>query len=288
MMMNALEIYDVKNAVPPKLVEKIPVYLIYTIYVLFLVSVIPALIILLFNYFREKRADYQQGERKKLHHYHTSLPVPVLSLSEVILSSKLNKNPYIKHEKSFLDDLKEPKDYFVTLMPLHLSKDSGIILHEIGNPKLVIPNIDPPFLTDFASIPMGAKTGAYTRAAIVHDWAYSYYPIRTAKGRKICDLEMLNIMRADDCQPFMRAIIYSGLRLFGGMAFLKAPSRRRKNNQFVESAEYRKIHANLLCRLFLYIAGYFEGSEIVKKGATERFDREFDHNKLISEIYGSR
>ncbi len=287
-MINALEIHDVENAVPPTLAEKIRVLLIYLIYALILLAVLPAILILLFHYIREKLADYQQSESKKPHHYQMNQPAPLLSLSEVILSSKLNKSPHVKHEKSLLDDLKEPRDYFVTIMPLELSKDSGIVLHERGSPKLVVRSIDPPFLTDFASIPMGAKTGAYTRAAIVHDWAYSYYPMRTGKGRKICDLEMLNIMRADRCQPFKRAIIYSGLRLFGGMAFLKAPARRRENNKFIESVEYRKIHADLLSHLFFYITGYFEGYGIVKEGAGERFSREFDHNKLISEIYGSR
>lgn len=97
--------------------------------------------------------------------------------------------------------------------------------------KIEFPNLSTipwPFLTDFASIPLGVPVGSYTRAAIVHDWGYSYFPERDETGRKKCDLEMLDIMRTDGTSPFRRSIIFIGLRMFGSWPFFCAPYRRLK------------------------------------------------------------
>lgn len=255
--MAAVEILDVDKAKPPTRVEICLQWCLYIAYFLLIIlPVLPAISILLFFYVGEKNIERRESNTRKLHHYNLNLPVPLLSLSEIIRSTELNINPYLEPEKTSTHGLKEPADNFVTILPFSLPRESDIVLHELGSSNHVIRSIQPPFLTDFASIPLGPKTGAYTRAAIVHDWLYSYYPLRTISGRRICDLEMLNIMRSDKCPPLKRALIYSGLRLFGGMAFLQAPSKRKENNKFVDSKEFRNCHKKLMEYLASYTSGF--------------------------------
>lgn len=79
------------------------------------------------------------------------------------------------------------------------------------------------FVTDFASIPralwtiVGAPTGKYTRAAVVHDLLYRTPTILCT--RALADNVLYEAMVVSRVEGIQRWAIYRGVRLGGGSSF---------------------------------------------------------------------
>lgn len=91
------------------------------------------------------------------------------------------------------------------------------------------------FCTDFASIPapvrwMYPKAGGagkdrkYGRAAVIHDWLYSYPQGRTQKQ---CDDIFKFAMECDGVKPVLRNLFYTAVRI-GGKKYFGKPNELNK------------------------------------------------------------
>ena len=121
------------------------------------------------------------------------------------------------------------------------------------------------FSTDFASIPaplqvlVGAPTGSYCRAAVVHDWFYAYHHDGSMLGRKHCDQAMLKLMRQDGTAPWRRAMIYAGVRLGGGFAYLNAPAKLDRMLEGQQRDYFKFWYMRSKSFLLTYNIAQFEG-----------------------------
>ncbi len=271
---------------------------------------LPALIILFRTYKDEKKFDNNNTDYDSLSDQEkmfVAAPINVVPVSELFRSFEYHKGLYKtqlnqvsndeKHElehqmiefESFFDEaenLEEPDDYFLTisgvfLFPSAQSKFSDILpgvaveqLEEMagltGLERLrCIPSF---FATDFTSIPfgLGQKTGSYTRAAIVHDWAYSYFPIRSEQGRDECDREMLRIMRIDGTPAFTRAKIFCGLRFFGEPSFISAPVRRLELGKFSQNPYMQETIKFSITQQITFGAQSLANSGVIDQGSSKK------------------
>lgn len=78
------------------------------------------------------------------------------------------------------------------------------------------------FITDFASVPrvfwnIIPPTGAYTKAAVIHDWLY----VTKAVSRKDADGIFRRIMKELKVSRWRRYLMYSAVRTFGGFVWNK-------------------------------------------------------------------
>jgi len=76
------------------------------------------------------------------------------------------------------------------------------------------------FETDFASIPRPLwnilpPTGAYGKAAVVHDWCYR----KSGISRELADKILLEAMETLGVSWLTRHLIYRAVRVFGGSAY---------------------------------------------------------------------
>ncbi len=82
------------------------------------------------------------------------------------------------------------------------------------------------FETDFASIPRGLwnlfpPTGAYGKAAVIHDFLYRMW----GTSRKDADKIFLEAMAVLDVDRVTRYTLYSAVRMFGGHAYAKGQGK---------------------------------------------------------------
>jgi len=82
------------------------------------------------------------------------------------------------------------------------------------------------FKTDFASIPQPfwsllPPDGAYTGAAVVHDFLYATHKIDGKRTRKRCDQIFLEAMEVLDVPKWKRKIMYRAVRMFGWIGWNK-------------------------------------------------------------------
>ena len=87
------------------------------------------------------------------------------------------------------------------------------------NPSIII--VPKNYVTDFASIPIWARWlippfGEHAEAAIVHDWLYS---VGLPNQRKTADLIFYAAMRQDGVSEFRSKLIYSAVRVGGGLGY---------------------------------------------------------------------
>ncbi len=266
---------------------------------------LPALFILFRTYKDEKKLDNNNTDYDSLSDQEkmfVAAPINVVPVSELFRNFEYHKGSYktqfnqlsndkkreieqFEHSFDEAENLEEPDDYFLTicgvfLVPPANSKFSDL-LHDIqaeqlgklaggltGLERLRI--INPFFATDFTSIPfgLGQKTGSYTRAAIVHDWAYSYFPIRNEQGRNECDQEMLRIMRMDGTPAFTRAKIFCGLRFFGEPSFIDAPVKRLELEKFSENPFIQDIIKSSLTQQILLGTKVLEETGEIDQGTS--------------------
>lgn len=78
------------------------------------------------------------------------------------------------------------------------------------------------FITDFASIPrffwrVLPPTGKYGKAAVLHDWLYSYGNY----ARIYADSVFLEAMQVLQVPPWQRYAMYKAVRMFGWIAWNK-------------------------------------------------------------------
>ena len=140
------------------------------------------------------------------------------------------------------------------------------------------------FITDFASIPallrplVAETTGSFTRAAIVHDFAYAHHPDRSTAGRKACDEAMLALMADGGTGLRRRVLIYLGLRLGGGPAYRSAPERRIPYQALMDEARTAEIYPFIHGQLLTFIATELERSGDLPDGAAADIQKMmFDH-----------
>jgi hypothetical protein len=84
------------------------------------------------------------------------------------------------------------------------------------------------FVTDFASVPRILwwaipPWGPYSRAAVVHDYAYRF----GSMPRAAADLNFLRMMSACGVGFATRTALYVGVRLFGGAYYNRRRASRR-------------------------------------------------------------
>jgi len=90
-----------------------------------------------------------------------------------------------------------------------------IDLGEDGQNKII--TIPKGFVTDFGSIPwwvpnlIANPQGKGKRAYVMHDYLYRTQPFE----RSVCDMLLIDGMKADGVNWFQRATVYRGLRLGG-------------------------------------------------------------------------
>jgi hypothetical protein len=136
------------------------------------------------------------------------------------------------------------------------------------------------FVTDFASIPRafqlfaGRPLGPYSRAAVVHDWAYATHYDGSRAGRRDCDLAMLSLMRRDKTKPWHRTLTYLGVRVGGGFAFWKAPSKLAITESLYSRTDFVKWYLTASSFLFTFLAKQFEEAGILNAGFTEELQRQ--------------
>lgn len=118
---------------------------------------------------------------------------------------------------------------------LDQTKQFGLIVDGYGT---IVP--EDGFCFDFASIPRpvrwfypktgAGKSGQYGRAAVIHDWLYSF-PIDQSTGeavdRKFCDRVFLLGMELDGVRKSMRTVFYLAVRA-GGWRFFGKPDKLNK------------------------------------------------------------
>lgn len=94
--------------------------------------------------------------------------------------------------------------------------------------------VDPPFVTDFASIPRGfwnliPKNGKWDRAAVLHDAAYrlqlrdvvgNFYPATKAQADRL----FREAMKVDGVGKVTRGLMYAAVVAFGCCAFQQKES----------------------------------------------------------------
>ena len=144
------------------------------------------------------------------------------------------------------------------------------------------------FITDFASIPLvlrkiaGSPFGSYSRAAVVHDWAYANHFDGTHAGRKDCDRAILSLMRDDGTEPWRRALIYVGLRIGGGLAFREAPYNQEELIKLYTQENFSAwyMHANTM--LLTFLGQQLEGIGVLEKGWTAQTNKQIQHAAMAA------
>lgn len=217
-------------------------------------------------------------------------PIPVLPVSEIFRTTSTNQINEQLQEMMFDNDdltslaqLKEPSDYFATIQHMMYKPDPKSAFCDLLITQPDVPGfrmIVAPFLTDFASIPFGQKTGSYARAALVHDWGYSYHPQRNYNGKKDCDKEMLHIMRKDGTTPFTRSYIYLGLRLFGTYSYMTAPIRRKKLNDILSNPFFEQQYMHALSSQLTFTALAFERINLLQEGTAESLFKDISSSAM--------
>ena len=99
-------------------------------------------------------------------------------------------------------------------------------------------NVPLGFETDFASIPrlfwiVLPKWGKYGNAAVIHDWLYW----NQQRSREAADAVLLEAMVVLGVSPIVQFVIHHGVRLFGGLAWLR--------NQADRAEGYDRVLSNL-------------------------------------------
>ncbi len=150
------------------------------------------------------------------------------------------------------------------------------------------------FITDFASIPallrplVAETTGSFTRAAIIHDFAYAHHPDDSAAGREACDEAMLALMADGGTGIRRRALIYLGLRLGGGPAFRSAPGRRADYQSLMREVREAEIYPFIQAQLLTFLGTELERSEDLPAGTAADIQRRLqDHAKAVAAAGGS-
>jgi hypothetical protein len=105
-------------------------------------------------------------------------------------------------------------------------------------------SIDVPvgFLTDFASVPrpfwwLFPTWGRYGNAAVIHDFCYWQQEI----DRRRSDQIFLEAMRVLGVGPITRTLLFSAVRVFGGIPWWRA--RRQRDGGFDKVSARMPVHA---------------------------------------------
>ncbi len=271
-------------------VNSFPVtFLSTTVFILVVLFSFSAIVVFIPFYDREKQIDKLLKPDTFINEAGKAVdasPIPVLPVSEIFRTSKSLKNLKLFGESVYdsssvmsFGNLKEPHDYFALIQNVAYKPEQNSVFNELLDNLPKAPDLRViyiPFLTDFASIPFGQKTGSYTRAAVVHDWGYSFHPERNYTGRKECDLEMLNIMRKDGTPAFARSYIYLGLRLFGTYSFMTAPIRRKKLVQITQNEVFLNQFFHALSSQFIFTAILYKYKKYLTKITPEDLQNDIE------------